>query len=173
MKTSKDIRVLLLFLLFVAGGLMALTSCNDTEDGSYVAPITLGEKVNGKWVLNSITQIDEVAGTESLNLTGLFDFRTFSITLNADADNRPTGFSVEGQAPALLPLQGTWDINTFTHSDGKANQITLKGSDRTVVLTLTATPGANRVLELKMTRRQKGQAFVSYVYNLIPASAEQ
>ncbi len=174
MKAFKTIHAFLLFSVLAAG--LCLTACNDTEDGSYVAPITLSEKINGKWVLSSMKQVDEIAAL-SIDLSGKLDFMSFSIDLQADEANNPTTFTVTGNAPALLPASGSWDMeNSFTNSDGSPARIFLySGNDKSqkiAALTVTATPGASRVLEFKLTRKQKGQAFVSYVYNLVPATAE-
>lgn len=176
MKAFKRIHAFLLFSLFVTG-LFLNTGCNQTEDGSYVAPITLPEKIHGDWVLNSIKQVDEITSTD-IDLTGQLSFMSFSISLDADAENNPTTFSVSGNAPALLPASGSWDMeNKFTNSDGTPARIFLYAdagkSQKSAVLTVTTTPGNNRVLEFKLTRKQNGQAFVSYVYNLVPATAAQ
>ena len=70
-KTSK-----FLMLLFAAVATsFCFTACDDTEDGSYVPPITLGEKIAGQWQLSSITQIDE-SNAKTMDLTGQFDFAT-------------------------------------------------------------------------------------------------
>lgn len=173
MKAFKTIHAFLLFSLLVSR--LCFTACNGTEDGSYVAPITLSEKINGQWVLSSIKQVDEIA-SKDIELTGQLDFMSFGIDLQADAENNPTTFSVTGNAPALLPASGNWEMeHPFTNSDGTPARIFLySGADKSqkaAVLTVTATPGANRILEFKLTRKQKGQAFVSYIYNLVPATA--
>lgn len=173
MKALKPLYALLLLSL-MAG--VCFTACNDTDDGSYVAPITLGEKIHGKWVLQSLKQVDEIAG-QSIDLTGHFSFSSFSIDLKADAENNPTTFSVEGNAPAIIPANGSWAMgNPFTNADGTASKIILYSdasqSVKVAELTLTSVPGTNRVLEFKFTRKAKGQAFVSYVYNLVPATTE-
>ncbi len=156
-------KTLLLSLLLVSG--CSLTSCNDTDDGSYVAPITQYEKISGKWLLNSITQVDETT-SKTMTLTNLFDFGSFVINLNTDSNGEPTTFSVEGTAPELLPVSGSWKLaNPFVNSDGTAAKILL--NDKTT-LTVTAVPGAQQTLEFKLTRKTAGKAYVSYVYNLIP-----
>lgn len=170
MRALKLMNALLLSL--IVG--VCLMACNDTDDGSYVAPITLGEKIQGKWVLNSIKQVDEIAG-QAMTLTGLFSFTSFSIDFEADAENTPTTFTVEGNAPSLLPTSGSWAMeHSFTNADGTASKIFLYSdvskSAKTAELTVTSVPGANRVLEFKLTRKAKGQAFVSYVYNLVPVT---
>ncbi|MBQ8673520.1 MAG: DUF5004 domain-containing protein [Bacteroides sp.] len=175
MKALKAIHVFLLFSLLVGGA--CLTGCYNTEDGSFVEPITLSEKINGKWVLSSIKQVDELQATD-VDLTGQLEFMSFGIDLLADDANQPTTFSVNGNAPALLPASGTWEMeNKFTNSDGTPARIFLYAdaakSQKVGVLTVTATPGSNRVLEFKMTRKQNGNAFVSYVYNLVPATTAE
>ncbi len=171
MKALKSSCALLLLSVMIFAG---FTSCNDTDDGSYVPPITLGEKIHGKWVLKSLKQVDEIAG-QAMDLTGQFDFASFSIDLKADAENNPTTFSIEGNAPAILPINGSWAMGyPFTNADGTASKIILYSdaalSNKVAELTVTATPGASRVLEFKLTRKVKGQAFVSYVYNLVPVT---
>lgn len=176
MKAFKTtVHAFLLSSLFTAG--LCLTACNDTEDGSYVTPITLGEKINGKWMLSSIKQVDETT-SKDIDLSGQLDFMSFSIDLQADEANRPTTFSVSGNAPALLPASGSWDMEyPFTSSEGTPARIFLyNGNDKTqraAVLTVTAVPGANRILEFKLTRKQKGKAFVSYIYNLVPVTVNK
>ena len=66
MKALKSLYALLLLSLMTGA---FFTACNDTDDGSYVAPITLGEKIQGKWTLKSIRQVDETNG-QALDLTG-------------------------------------------------------------------------------------------------------
>jgi hypothetical protein len=163
MRTS--IKVSVMLLLMLSG--YTLTSCNDTDDGSYVAPITQYEKVGGKWVLNSITQVDETS-SKTMALTSLLDFGSFVINLNTDEQGSPTSFTIDGSAPALLPASGTWKLeNPFVNSDGSSAKILLNDK---IALTVTAVPGAQKVLEFKLTRKSGGKAYVSYIYNLIPVS---
>ncbi len=140
-----------------------LNSCASTDDGSYIAPITQYEKIGGNWILNSVTQTDE-STTTSMDLTNVFDFDTFGISLNVDENNEPTTFAVSGHAPALLPTSGTWKLgNPFVNSDGSSAQIILNDN---VKLTVTAVPGSSKVLEYRLTRTSNGVPFVSYTYNL-------
>lgn len=168
MKALKPLYALLLLSL-----MLGATACNNTDDGSYVAPITLGEKIHGQWILNSIQQVDEATG-KSIDLSGKFTFMTFGINLQADENNVPTSFTVEGTAPALLPTSGSWAMgNEFTNADGTPSTILLNPGDNAVVLTVTAAPGTNRTLSFKMTRKTKGLPFVSYVYNLVPIAVTE
>ena len=160
MSTKKAIKAFMLLLALAPTAL--LTSCATTEDGDYVAPIQLTEKIGGSWVLNSIVQTDETTATD-MTLTTLLGFDTFSLNLSDGGQ-----FTVSGNAPRLLPTSGTWELdNNFVKSTGEATQLLLKGSEGTTKLTVTATPGANIELGFQLTRKQNGQAFVSYKYNLV------
>lgn len=160
MSTKKTIKTLLLLSALAPTAL--LTSCATTEDGDYVTPIQLTEKIGGNWVLNSITQTDETNATE-MALTTLLNFDSFGLALNDGGQ-----FTVTGNAPKLLPMSGTWELdNNFVKSTGDATQLLLKGSDGSVRLTVTATPGNNPELGFQLTRKQGGQAFVSYKYSLV------
>ena len=78
MKALKPLYALLLLSL-MTGALF--TACNDTEDGSYVEPITLYEKLQGTWSLRTLQQVDEAgkasgAKYTTMKLTQSFDFTT-------------------------------------------------------------------------------------------------
>lgn len=177
-------KVLLKFftVFFLLTVMFSFTACDDTDDGNFVQPITLYEKIKGGWKVTSVKQIDEIAKAKAQNpsemtLTSLFDFSTFSIQLNVDANNQPTTYEVGGTAPALFATTGYWDLNySFPNTDGSATALNLYSdaakTAKIAELAITATPGATQVLELKFTRKTNGAAFVSYVYNLSPNSSE-
>jgi len=144
-------------------GILSVCSCASTDDGNYVAPITQYEKIGGNWILNSITQTDETT-TSTMDLTNVFNFKSFGISFNLDSENNPTTFTITGSAPALLPTSGTWKLaNAFVNSNGSSAKILLNNN---VDLTITAVSGTNAVLEYKLTRKNNGVSFVSYTYNL-------
>lgn len=171
MKTSKYFYVFLL-MVFV----LPFAACNDTDDGSYVAPITLYEKVKGSWTLNNVIQVDETAKVsgikpDEMSLYSRFGFESLNITLNVDAENQPTSYKVGGTAPELFPNEGYWDLDTsFPYASGTAPTINLYSdaakTSLTGRLTITSVPGAKSEMELKLTRKSKDVAFVSYVYQL-------
>lgn len=141
----------------------AFSSCASTDDGDFVQPITQYEKIGGHWTVNSVTQTDEVT-KNTMDLTNVLGFDSFSIDLNVDSDNNPTTFHVSGSAPALLPTDGNWSLdNSFVNSDGSSAVINLGSQAH---LTVTAVPGANPILEFKLARKDNGVDFVSYTYNL-------
>lgn len=154
---------MLLLAMMVTG--LCFTACDDTDDGSYVPPITLGEKIAGEWQLSTITQIDE-SDAKTMDLTGQFDFATLGLSLNEDGT-----FAVSGSAPAFIPQSGTWRMaNDFVSSDGTAAQIIMNDN---VFLTVTAVPtGGTSHLKFKLTRKAKGIAFVSYEYDLVKVNNE-
>lgn len=165
MRTMKKTFKTLALAVVLMPSLM-LTSCNPMDDGSFVEPITLGEKVGGQWYLTSMTQSDETTGGTA-NLTNVLNFDTFVINLNTDEANRPTTFSVEGSAPKLLPASGTWRMDyDFTKSDGTASRVLLESDGTTTALSVTAVPGNERTLGLRLTRTSNGQPIVSYTYQL-------
>lgn len=49
----------LLGAVLLLSSTMTFLGCSTIDDGSYTAPITLTEKIGGKWVVNSVTQTDE------------------------------------------------------------------------------------------------------------------
>ena len=131
-----------------------LSSCNVTEDGSYVAPISINEKIHGKWSLQSLDQTDEIT-MKKMSLTDALQFKTFAITLNATAEGTPSTFTIEGEAPLLLP--------TLLLNDGQKNHEVI----------VTAIPGNEKTLAFKLVRKLAGKPFVSYTYNLTSSTKSE
>lgn len=159
------------YLLFLG---LTLASCG-TEDGSFVEPISLYERVGGNWDLTRMKQVDEVAaaarqGTTEQDLTGFFE--GFSLTLNEDGQNNPTTFSATG-APELIPESGYWLLDhKFQNWDGSPVNILFFSdqacTQKTGQISVTNVPGSTPTMELTLTRRSNNSPFVSYVYTLIP-----
>lgn len=166
------------FLCFI--GMLSITSCKKIENGNFVEPITLYEKIKGSWALADLIQVDETAKTagiqpDQISLYDQFDFSTFEITLDVDADNRPTEYRVEGNAPELFPGNGYWDLDTdFPRAGGPTPVINLYSdvAKATLVgqLSIASMPGANPEMEMRLTRSTAGVAFVSYQYKLSKAN---
>ncbi len=169
-RTTELIALLLLICTF------SFVSCNDTDDGKYVAPITLYEKVKGTWRLTDVIQIDETAKTagitpDEISLFGQFNFDNFNIVLEVDENNQPVSYQVNGSAPELIPASGYWDLDTaFPNANGTAPVINLYSdagkTSMTGRLGVVSVPGATPTMELKLTRSSAGVPFVSYQYKL-------
>lgn len=169
----KDTRLLSLLLLI---GTLSVMSCEEIDDGAYVAPVTLYEKVAGNWVLNDVIQIDETAkiagiAPDELSLYNQFGFADFNILFATDDNNQPTSYEVSGSAPELFPNAGYWELNTaFPAANGTAPVINLYSDAGKSVLTgrlsIVSVPGAKAEMELRLTRSAEGVPFVSYHYKL-------
>lgn len=156
-------------MALLLAGVVSLAGCSSVDDGSYVDPITLTEKIGGKWVVNTVTQTDET-NAKTKTLTNLLDFDTFVINLDRDAAGNAAAFSIEGSSPELLPLTGTWRMeNNFTNSDGSPSRIFLNDGKTDTSLRVTTVPGNTKTLEFRLIRTNGGQPYVSYTYNLMQA----
>lgn len=166
---------LYLFLLLF---LMTLGGCDKTEDGSYVKPISISEKIQGTWKLSKLTQIDEIAkangeARSELVLTDQLGFSSFSIQLNVDADLNPSTYTVSGTAPQIITPAGFWDMDlNYTHADQSKNQIVLYSdaakTQKLATLDVYALPGTKTELQFVVTRKLNGVPFLSYSYLLTP-----
>lgn len=156
--------------------LAVFTGCEQPDDGSYTAPISLYEKINGEWALADLKMTDEVAKANGVqpndqNLSAFFNYEDFRLHLNVDANNMPTTYEVGGDVPTLFEPQGYWMLaNAFQQTDGKPAHILLYAdaahTQQTGELLLTAVPGSNGAMELQLVRASNGVAFVSYTFKL-------
>lgn len=156
--------------------------CTKTEDGEYTPPITNYEKVPGTWQLLSVKLIDETAKAagikpDEMTLTNQLNFQGFSLTLEVDANNKPVTYYVTGDAPELLTPQGYWDLDAdFPQTNGTPVKINLytdaAKTQKVHQLSITAMPGANAEMEIKLTHTSNQVAYVSYVYRLFLAEQQ-
>lgn len=162
-------------LVVVFFGLLAF-SCDKSDDGSYVEPITIYEKMQGNWNLMNLRMVDRFAKTNAIepseqNLSALFNYDTFQIVFNVDEHMQPTSYQVLGTVPPIFQLSGYWALNTsFQPTNSEAIQIQLysdaKQTIKTDMLLLTSVPGSNEKMEVQLVRTSGGTAFVSYVFSL-------
>lgn len=151
-------------------------SCNKTDDGTYTAPITIYEKMAGSWAVSKVTETDLIAKSMSTTpnqviLTSKFDFKTFTITFNVDAENNPTTFTVGGTSPELFLKSGYWKLNNpYPNTDGTALVIELYSDEAKTLLvdelTISTVPGTKKTLVFDLTREANGVSFVDYEYSL-------
>jgi hypothetical protein len=171
MKRTKNLLLLLFLSLF-------LVECQKTDDGSYVAPLTIYAKLAGNWKLSGIKVVDEIAKASSIkpdevDLISKFTFSSLTMTFNVDADSLPTSFEVGGTAPDLFLKSGYWDLDSpFTHTDGTPVQIFLYSDAAKTqladVLYFSSLIEAKKstTCEIKLTRLSAGTPYVSYTYKL-------
>lgn len=151
--------------------------CDNTDDGSYVEPITIYEKVNGNWGLTNLKMIDESAKANKIepseeNLSTYFNYEDFKIKFNVDEKNSPTSYEVSGNVPPLFAPKGYWKLSSdfqpvnptgatkiYLYSDAQKTQ-------KTDELLITSIPGKNGEMELKLVHASGGVPFVSYVFKL-------
>ena len=151
-------------------------SCDNTEDGSYVDPITLYEKVNGNWALTNLKMVDEVAKANKIepneeNLSTYFNYEDFKIKFNVDEKNKPTSYEVTGNVPPLFAAKGYWALSSdFQPTNTGANKIYLysdaQKTQKTDELRLISVPGKNEEMQIQLTRSSGGVDFVSYIFKL-------
>lgn len=152
-------------------------SCDNTEDGSYVEPITIYEKVNGNWGLTNLKMVDEFAKANKVepseeNLSTYFNYEDFKINFNVDEKNNPTSYEVTGNVPPLFAPKGYWELSSkFQPTNGSgAVKIYLysdaQKTQKTDELRVTSVPGSNDEMVIQLTRSSGGAPFVSYVFKL-------
>jgi hypothetical protein len=167
---SKSYYWLALFMCFFA------ISCDNTEDGSYVDPITIYEKVNGNWGLTNLKMVDEFAKTNKIepneeNLSTFFNYEDFKINFSVDEKNRPTSYEVTGNVPPLFALKGYWELSSdFQQTNASAVKIYLysdaQKTQKTDELRLSSVPGKCGEMEFQLVRSSEGTAFLTYVFKL-------
>lgn len=155
---------------------LIFVGCEKTEDGTYVAPITLYEKVSGSWRLSRLIMSDEDAKRNNIRpneevITNVLGFSTFTIELNVDQNNRPTTYKVGGNAPNLFAPEGYWDLSSdFPRSDLTPVIIRLySDAERTNLidqLSIAQIPSQTLPFEFRLTRSVNQIPFLTYLYRL-------
>lgn len=151
--------------------------CDNTEDGSYVDPITLYEKVNGNWGLTNLKMVDEAAKANKIepneeNLSTYFNYEDFKLKFNVDENNRPTSYEVTGDVPPLFAPKGYWALSSDFQQTGSggATRIYLysdaQKTQKTDELRLISVPGKNQEMQIQLVHSSGGVDFVSYVFKL-------
>ncbi|WP_406843877.1 DUF5004 domain-containing protein [Flavobacterium soyae] len=167
---SKSYYWLALFMCFFA------ISCDNTEDGSYVDPITIYEKVNGNWGLTNLKMVDEFAKANKIepseeNLSTFFNYEDFKINFSVDEKNKPTSYEVTGNVPPLFAPKGYWELSSdFQQTNAGAVKIYLYSdaakTQKTDELRVTSVPGNNDEMEFQLVHSSGGTPFVTYVFKL-------
>ncbi|MNR13194.1 hypothetical protein D3C85_1295890 [compost metagenome] len=150
--------------------------CDNIDDGSYVDPITIYEKVNGDWGLTNLKMVDEAAKANKIepneeNLSTYFNYEDFKIRFSVDEKNQPTSYEVMGNVPPLFAPKGYWKLSSdFQQTNASAVRIYLysdaQKTQKTDELRLTSVPGSNDEMEFQLVHSSNGTPFVSYVFKL-------
>lgn len=151
--------------------------CDNTEDGSYVDPITIYEKVNGNWGLTNLKMVDEFAKANKIepneeNLSTYFNYEDFKIKFNVDERNNPTTYEVTGNVPPLFAPKGYWQLSSDFQPTTPGNAVKIylysdsQKTQKTDELRVTSMPGKGGEMELQLARVSGGATFLSYVFKL-------
>jgi len=150
--------------------------CTDVDDGNYVEPVTIYEKMNGDWGLMNLKMVDEYAKANAIepseqNLSTLFNYDSFKIRFSVDEKMQPSTYEVLGDVPPLFEPKGYWELSSsFQQADASATSIYLFNDVQKTILTdelrLSAVPGSNQEMEIQVVRAAEGTSFISYVFKL-------
>ena len=152
-------------------------SCDTTEDGSYVDPITIYEKVDGNWGLTNLKMVDDFAKANKIepneeNLSTYFNYEDFKIKFNVDEKNKPTSYEVTGNVPPLFAPKEYWQLSSDFQPTNQGNHVKIylysdaQKTQKTDELRVSSIPGKNGEMEIILTRSSGGTPFVSYVFKL-------
>ncbi|MET0636582.1 MAG: DUF5004 domain-containing protein [Chitinophagaceae bacterium] len=127
----------------------------------------LVQSMNGTWKLTRVIQRDNEAVRKGfpfrdLDITGLFPYSDFILTLNADAGNPTTYSSVQGNAPAILKsASGNWTVDNPDYP----GVIALANGTTVDSIRLGGYPvGAETNLSLTVQRKLGEKLVISYIY---------
>jgi len=148
---------------------IAFLSCEPVQYGEIGVPFSKIESIEGTWIATQVIQLDETAIAQGglyteMDFTDLYNFTSYAITFNLDADTLPSSFSVEtGGAPSFIDLMGTW---AFDDNDFPSEILfTLPDSaSYTSKMRLIAPPRDQNPLRMKYQRFSGGKLIVSYQY---------
>lgn len=135
---------------------LAFASCQPVEHKELQAPKAVLTSLEGTWKLVKATQVDEDAKTKGfpfreLDLTPLFAYSDFKLTLNMAAGAPTTFTTTPGNSPKIIRLtSGNWSVDNVDFP----KDITLTSGAITEKVTLGGYPvGPNNTLKLKVERK--------------------
>jgi len=137
------------------------------EFGETGEPFNRTEQVVGTWTVTKVVQRDLLTENplfETYDITSLFDFAQYSVTLNADGT-----FSVAntGNAPDFVLTSGTWVLD----DPDRPATILLTGQDSTSVLNFRSlnTLTESNELETNFIRKVQIPDTTAIGYTIVPA----
>ncbi len=154
-------------------GAMLVTGCRPESFKDIGAPRTITSSFIGTWKITKVVQVDEDAKRkgssftfQSLDLTTLFPYTDFTLTLNANSSGQLTTFTVDaGNSPAIIGLtSGTWSVD----NGDQPQALIFKQGSLTETVTLGAYPmGGNSKLNFRIERKDPAndnKVMISYTY---------
>lgn len=163
---KKNSRILIILLAAIT----VLHACRPDKFEEVGAQRRVTDSFAGTWNLTKVTQKDEDAAQKgfpysSLDLTTLFPYTDYSLTLNVTTGGQLTTFSTTaGNSPAVIAVpSGNWSAGPSEYP----TYVVFKQNTVTDTLTLGSYPaGGRNVLQLKKERRDAstGKLLVSYTY---------
>ena len=159
-------------LILLAGVLV--TSCRPENFKEIGTQSSVVSSLAGTWKLTRVTQTDEDAKSKGFNygpvniqqmdLTNVFPYTDFKLTLNANGNTPTTFTAVPGNAPKIIRLtSGNWLLDNPSYP----KEITMANATDTAKITLGGYPaGEAPVLKIRTERRDAstGKLLISYSY---------
>jgi hypothetical protein len=168
------------FMLIIIIIVLLFLGCSETDDGTYVEPISTCEKIKGVWNLSSLIYKDDYANSLELepsevNLTNVFNFNNLQLTLNVDDKNQPLDYAVSGNVPKLFPAVGYWELSSsFPTTNLEPILIHLysdtQKSNKIGELNLTSIPSGNNNMEIRLIRSSSQVPFATYIFKFFPSN---
>lgn len=132
------------------------------------APGSLVPNLAGTWQLASVIQTDADASNKGfpykqLDVTNLFAYKDFKLTLNVSGNSPTTFTTVQGASPKIIGVpSGNWLVDDPNYP----KVLTLAGTSDTVKITLGSYPvEGNEHLVVTLNKHdQSGKLLISYNY---------
>lgn len=148
---------------------IVLASCKPASFEDLGIKRDLLQSVNGTWKLTKATQVDEDAAKkgfpyQQLDITNLFPYTSFVITLNVSG-GAPTTFSTTpGTSPKIVKLNsGNWTVDNLNYP----KNIYLSNGAATDTISIGSYPvGASDKLKISKEKKDAttGKLLISYSY---------
>mgnify|MGYP003525873062 CR=1 FL=1 len=148
---------------------IVLVSCKPDSIEDMGGKRDLLQSINGTWKLTKATQVDEKKKKkgfpyQQLDITNLFPYTSFSLTLNVVGGAATTFTTNPGTSPKIVKVNnGNWSVDNVT----TPKNIYLINGASTDTISLGGYPvGASTTLKLSKEKRDKttGKLLISYSY---------
>ena len=137
------------YIVLICCLLLGLYACEDSKDNKEIgAPLSQLEGINDNWQLESIKQIDELAGDNEIDVTDILLGTTPAvITFNSTDFTFSTD---KGTSKIYFPESGNW---TFDNNEFPTQILVPVGGENLILDMITPVrPEVDRILEFKYVR---------------------